>query len=53
VRADGHAIHAVTLASDAGRRGGKDRLLAFVGVNTGFASRARRDVLRSTWWDGP
>ena len=42
--------HAVTLASDAGKPGGEERLLAFVGVNTGFASRARRDVLRDTWF---
>ena len=50
VRADGHVVHAVTLASNAGKPGGKERLLAFIGVNTGFGSRARRDVLRSTWF---
>ena len=50
VRADGHVVHAVTLASKAGRPGGKERLLAFIGVNTGFGSKARRDVLRSTWF---
>ena len=54
VRADGSVTHAVTLASDAGKPGGDERLLAFVGVNTGFASRARRDVLRDTWFpSGP
>ena len=50
VRADGHVTHAVTLASSAGKPGGTERLLAFVGVNTGFASKRRRDVLRQTWF---
>ena len=50
VRADGHVTHAVTLASSAGKPGGTERLLAFVGVNTGFASKRRRDVLRRTWF---
>ena len=50
VRADGHVVHAVTLSSEAGKKGGKERLLAFVGVNTGYASRDRRDILRSTWF---
>jgi len=49
MRSDGTLVHAVTLSSDSGKRG-KERLLAFIGVNTGFASRARRDVLRSTWF---
>lgn len=30
-------------------RGGTGRLLAFVGINTGFDSRPRRDLLRKTW----
>ena len=50
VHADGHVSHAVTLKSDAGKPGGKEPLLAFVGVNTGFSSKARRDVLRATWF---
>jgi hypothetical protein len=54
VNADGYVTHAVTLASDAGKPGGEERLLAFIGVNTGFGSRARRDVLRDTWFpSGP
>ena len=54
VSADGYVPHAVTLASDAGKPGGEERLLAFIGVNTGFGSRARRDVLRDTWFpSGP
>ena len=50
MRADGHVTHAVTLASSAGKPGGTERLLALVGVNTGFASKRRRDVLRRTWF---
>ena len=54
VKSDGSVTHAVTLASDAGKPGGDERLLAFIGVNTGFSSRARRDVLRATWFpSGP
>jgi len=54
VKPDGSVTHAVTLASDAGKPGGEERLLAFIGVNTGFSSRARRDVLRDTWFpSGP
>eukprot|EP00854_Cymbomonas_tetramitiformis_P018320 gene18320-21848_t len=30
-------------------RGGTGRLLALVGINTGFDSRPRRDLLRKTW----